>query len=139
MLCAPTACTCSTSQLLKVPRSRQFWAFFTWKRALRRSSMYVFIFHLQTWLRTRRFSDPTFRLPEPQSRKNIVFCDFPTLPRTCIFFILSFSDLLFSCLLFSSLLSLSLLTFPWVTLSGLMAPLVFLVSGEFLDLFREDK
>ena len=45
-----------------------------------------------SWLRTRRFSEPTFR-PSGASNhwKNTVFRDFPTFLRTCIFFRLTLS------------------------------------------------
>ena len=63
-----------------------------------------FISHLARWLRTRRFSEPTFR-PSGASNhwKNTVFRGFPTFSRTCIFFLLSLS-LLWSSLFCSSLL-----------------------------------
>ena len=76
--------------------------------------MQFFISHLATWLRTRRFSEPTFRPSGATNhRKNTVFRDFPTFSRTCIFFLLTlsllWSSVLFSSLLFSSLLFSSLL------------------------------
>ena len=48
-------------------------------------------YHLASWLRTRRFSEPTFR-PSGASNhwKNTVFRDFPTFSRICIFFLLIF-------------------------------------------------
>ena len=56
-----------------------------------------FIFHLASWLRTRRFSEPTFRPSgAPNHWKNTVFRDFPTFSRICIFFLLTLSLLLFS-------------------------------------------
>ena len=43
-------------------------------------------------LRTRRFSEPTFRPSgATKPRKNTMFRDFPTFSRTCIFFLLIFS------------------------------------------------
>ena len=57
----------------------------------------LFIFHLASWLRTRRFSEPTFRPSgAPNHWKNTVFRDFPTFSRICIFFLLTLSLLLFS-------------------------------------------
>ena len=55
------ATTASTSQLLKVLRS--WWALYilTWKCASRHNGVQFFISHLASWLRTRRFSEPTFR------------------------------------------------------------------------------
>ena len=59
-------------------------------------------FHLSSasWLRNRRFSEPTFR-PSGASNhwKNTVFRDFPTFSRICIFFLLTLS-LLISLLIF---------------------------------------
>ena len=52
----------------------------------------IFISHLASWLRTRRFSEPTFQPSgATKPRKNTVFRDFPTFSRTCIFFLLIFS------------------------------------------------
>ena len=66
-----------------------------------------FISHLASWLRTRRFSEPTFStLRSLKSLENTVFCDFPTFSRICIFFLLTLS-LLSSALFCSSLLSAS--------------------------------
>ena len=63
-----------------------------------------FISHLPTWLRTRRFSEPTFHPPEQQNiGKGTVFRDFSTFSCTCIFFLLTLS-LLWSSFFFSSLL-----------------------------------
>ena len=44
------------------------------------------IFHRSSWLRTRRFSEPTFRPSGgPNHWKNTVFRDFPTFWGICIF------------------------------------------------------
>ena len=61
VLRATTACTFSTSQLPKVVRDRQFLTLFTSKCASRHDGVHFFISHLASWLRTRRFSEPTFR------------------------------------------------------------------------------
>ena len=69
--------------------------------------MKFLISYLASWLRTRRFSEPTFRPSGATNHwKNTVFHDFPTFSRTWIFFLLrlSFFYLLSSSLLFSSLL-----------------------------------
>ena len=58
VLCATTACTFSTSQLPKVVRTLYI---LTWKCASRHNGVQFFISHLASWLRTRRFSEPTFR------------------------------------------------------------------------------
>ena len=60
-----------------------------------------FISHLASWLRTRRFSEPTFRPSgAPNHLNNTVFRDVPTFSRTCIFFLLIFFLLLFFLLIF---------------------------------------
>ena len=61
VLRATTACTFSTSQLPKVVRTPQFLTHFTSKCASRHNGVQFFISHLASWLRTRRFSEPTFR------------------------------------------------------------------------------
>ena len=110
----------STSR--KVLRSCGVLYILTWKRASRHNSAHFFISHLASWLRTRRFSEPTFRpsgattcfatfLPF-RARGSSFFWDFLFL----IFFLLLFlssplSPLLSSPLLFSSLLFSSLLFF----------------------------
>ena len=90
VLRATTACTFSTSQLLKVVRDRQLLTLLTWKCA---SALASLLF------------DPA----EPQiigKTQWIATCS--AFSRTCIFFLLtlsldSFSSLIFSLLLFSSL------------------------------------
>ena len=93
VLRATTACTFSTSQLPKVVRT---WCA-TWKCTSRYNGVHFFISHLASWLRTRRFSEPTFR---PSGATNhSLFRDFATFSRTWIFFLLTLS--LSSSLLFS--------------------------------------
>ena len=125
VLRATTACTFSTSQLPKVVRTWCALYILTSKCASRHNistsksgpTLRCFvhfdfemwfalqrraIFHL-SWLRTRRFSEPTFRPSGATNHwKNTVFRDFPTFSRICIFFLLTFS-LLWSSLFFSSL------------------------------------
>ena len=73
----------------------------TWKCASRHNGVQFFISHLASWLRTRRFSEPTFRPSgAPNHWKNTVFRDFPTFSRICIFFLLTLSLLLFFLLIF---------------------------------------
>ena len=73
----------------------------TWKCASRHNGVQFFISHLASWLRTRRFSEPTFRPSGATNHwKNTVFRDFPTFSRICIFFLLALSLLLFSLLIF---------------------------------------
>ena len=65
---------------------------FTWKCASRHNGVHFFISHLARWLRTRRFSEPTFRPSGATNHwKNTVFRDFPTFSRICIFFLLTLS------------------------------------------------
>ena len=131
VLRATTACTFSTSQLPKVVRqwcvlyiltwkcaSRHNGVHFfnistaksgpsvvlyilTWKCASRHNGVQFFISRLASWLRTRRFSEPTFRPSGATNHwKNTVFRDFPTFSLTCIFFLLTLSLLLFFLLIF---------------------------------------
>ena len=131
MLRATTACTFSTSQLPKVVRRQcalyiltckcasrhngvhfstsQPKVFRTWcvlyiltcKCASRHNGVQFFISHLASWLRTRRFSEPTFRPSGATNHwENTVFRDFPTFSRICIFFLLTLSLLLFFLLIF---------------------------------------
>ena len=92
VLRATTAFTFSTSQLPKVVRAWCVLYILTWKRASRHNGVQFFISHLANWLRTRRFSEPTFR-PSGASNhwKNTVFRDFATFSRTWIFFLLTLS------------------------------------------------
>ena len=76
----------------------------TSKCASRHNGVQIFISHLASWLRTRRFSEPTFRpFGATNHWKNTVFRDFPTFSRICIFFLLTLSLLIFSLLIFSLL------------------------------------
>ena len=101
VLRATTACTFSTSQLPKVVRSWGVLYILTCKCASRHNGVQFFISHLASWLRTRRFSEPTFRPSgAPNHLNNTVFRDVPTFSRTCIFFLLIFSLLLFFLLIF---------------------------------------
>ena len=86
----------------------------TWKCASRHNGVQFFISHLASWLRTRRFSEPTFRPTGATNHwKNTVFRDFPTFSRICIFFllILSLLTLLTSAFQLSILSEVSLLNF----------------------------
>ena len=114
MLRATTACTFSTSQLPKVVRTPGVLYILTWKCASRHNGVQLFISHLASWLRTRRFSEPTFRPSGATNHwKNTVFRDFPTFSRICIFFLLIFSllTLLTSAFQLSILSEVSLLNF----------------------------
>ena len=73
----------------------------TSKCASRHNGVQIFISHLASWLRTRRFSEPTFRPSGATNHwKNTVFRDFLTFSRICIFFLLTLSLLIFSLLIF---------------------------------------
>ena len=129
VLRATTACTFSTSELPKVvwtwcvlyiltwkcasrhsgvhffdiatSKSGPTMYILTWKCASRHNGVQFFITHLASWLRTRRFSEPTFRPSgAPNHWKNTVFRDFPTFSRISIFFLLTLSLLLFFLLIF---------------------------------------
>ena len=94
-------CTFSTSQLPNVVREWCVLYILTWKCASRHNGVQFFISHLASWLRTRRFSEPTFRPSgAPNHWKNTVFRDFPTFSRICIIFLLTLSLLLFFLLIF---------------------------------------
>ena len=101
VLRATTACTFSTSQLPKMVREWCVLYILTSKCASRHNGVQIFISHLASWLRTRRFSEPTFRPSGATNHwKNTVFRDFPTFSRICIFFLLTLSLLIFSLLIF---------------------------------------
>ena len=73
-----TACAFSTSQLPKVVRAWCVLCVLTWKCASRLNGVQLFISHLTTWLRTRLFSEPTFRPSGATNHwKNTVNRDFP--------------------------------------------------------------
>ena len=104
VLRATTACTFSTSQLPNVVRTWCVLCILTWKCASRHNGVHFFISHLASWLRTRRFSEPTFRPSGATNHwKNTVNRDVPTFSRICIFFLLTLSLLIFFLLIFSLL------------------------------------
>ena len=108
VLRATAACTFSTSQLPKVVRRWGVLYILTSKCASRHNGVQFFISHLASWLRTRRFSEPTFRPSgAPNHWKNTVFRDFPTFSRICIFFLLTLLSSNLSLLSASSLLCFS--------------------------------
>ena len=77
---------------LKVVRSSGVLSLFTWKCASRHNGVQFFLSHLASWLRTRRFSEPTFRPSGATNHwKNTVNRDFPIFSRIDIFFLLIFS------------------------------------------------
>ena len=102
VLRATTACIFFHMSTSKVVRSWCVLYILTCKCASRHNGVHFFISHLASWLRTRRFSEPTFRPSGATNhRKNTVLRDFPTFSRAWIFFLVRLSS--FSSLLFSSL------------------------------------
>ena len=149
VLRATTACTFSTSQLPKVVRSWGVLYILTSKCASRHNGVQFFISHLASWLRTRRFSEPTFRPSgAPNHWKNTVFRDFPTFSRICIFFLLTLSLLLFFLLIFlfspplpCSAFHLSILSEVWLlnflrTVLTVLAIVIVLICLELLRWFQ---
>ena len=101
VLRATTACTFSTSQLPKVVRTPGVLYILTWKCASRHNGVQFCIAPVASWLRTRRFSEPTFRPSGATNHwKNTVFRDFPTFSRICSVCALTLSLLIFSLLIF---------------------------------------
>ena len=87
--------------LVKVVRTRCVLYILTWKCASRHNGVQFFMSHLPICLRTRRFSEPTFRPSGTTNHwKNTVTRDFPTFSRICIFCPLTLSLLIFSLLIF---------------------------------------
>ena len=120
---ATTACAFSTSQLPKVVRTWCVLYILTCKCASRHNGVQFFISHLASWLRTRRFSEPTLRpsgasnhwKKHSVSRLSYLFAHLQLLSSD------SFSSLIFSLLLslFSLLLPcsafhLSILSEVWL-------------------------
>ena len=109
LLRATTTCTFSTSDLPKVIRTwcfDVFWAFWLGMCFVPQSRA-LFPSHLARCLRTRHFSEPTFRPSRPTNHwKNTALHNFPNSSRTCIFFLLTLSLSFFFCspLFFSSTL-----------------------------------
>ena len=102
VLRATTACTFSTSQLPKVVRDRQFLTLLTSKCASRHNGVHFFVSHLASWLRTRRFSEPTFRpTGAPNHWKTQCFATFLPFRASASSFFWSFLFWLFSPLLFN--------------------------------------
>ena len=116
---ATTPCTFSTSQLPKAVRGWGVLYILTSKCASRHNGVQFFISHLASWLRTRRFSEPTFR-PSGATNHWKTKCFAAFLPfrasASSFFWLFLFSDLLSSNL---SLLSASaLLCFSSVHIVG---------------------
>ena len=120
----------------KVLRSWGVLYILTWKCASCHNGVQLFISHLTTWLRTRRFSELTFRpfgatnhwKKHSISRLSYLLAHLDLLSSETfsflIFFLLLFSSLLFSPLLSSPLLSSPLLSSP-LLFSSLLFSLLF--------------
>ena len=112
VLLATAACNFWTSQLQKVLRDPQFFNILTSKCASRHSGVQFLISPLTTWLRTRRFNEPTVRLTRHTNHwKNTAFRDVPNIWRVWLFFLLTFALLH---LLSSDSTSSSDFTFLWL-------------------------
>ena len=86
-LFATAACHFLTSKLQKVLRHRQFLSIFTSKCAFRHSGVPFFTCLLNSYLRTRRFSEPTFRTSGTTNHwENTAIRDVPNIFRACTFF-----------------------------------------------------
>ena len=115
---ATAACIFSTGEQQKVLRTWRVLYIFTSKCGFRHSGVQFLISPLTTWLRTRRFNRPTFRLTWHTNHwKNTAFRDFSNISRRCIFFLLTFwllhllsTDLTTLLLVFSSAFQLSILS-----------------------------
>ena len=115
---ATTARAFSTSQFLKVLRSWRVLYVLTLKCASRHTGVQFFISHPARWLRTRRFTEPTFR-PSTIIGKTHWFATFLPFraPASSFFSLFLFSDLLPSSLLWlfpPLLFHLSMLSEVWL-------------------------
>ena len=97
------------------PNSSSVLSILTWKCASRHNGVQFFMSHLASWLRTRRFSEPTFRPSGATNHwKNTVNRDFPIFSRifsSSFFLIFSLLTLLTSAFQLSILSEVSLLNF----------------------------
>ena len=90
VLRATAACHFATSELQKVLRHRQFFTIFTCKCAFRHSRVPFFTCPLNSYLRTRRFSEPTFRTSGTTIHwENTAIRDVPNIFRACTFFLVT--------------------------------------------------
>ena len=130
VLLATAACNFSTSQLQKVVWDRQFFSILTSKCASHHSGVQFLISPVTTWLRTRRFNEPTFRLTRHTNHwKNTAFRDSSNIWRGCIFFLLTFAQLH---LLSSDSTSSSHFTFFWLYFISSAFHLLFNSSSHLL-------
>ena len=88
VLPATAAHSFSTSELEKWVRKCGVLRILTWKCASRHSGAPFLISLLNSYLRTRRFSERTFRTSGSRNHsKNAAVCNFPNICRMCIFFL----------------------------------------------------
>ena len=91
VLFATASCIFWTSELTKVLRTRHVLYILTSECAFRHSGVQFLLSSRTTWLRTRRFNRPTFRLTWHTNHwKNTAFRDFSNISRAWIFFRLTF-------------------------------------------------
>ena len=87
VLFATAAYNFATSELPKVLRAPHVLYIFSSKCAFRHSGVQFLISPLSSYLRTRRFNRPTFRLTRHTNHwKNTAFRDFSNISRGCSFF-----------------------------------------------------
>ena len=99
----------------KCSETVSFFNIFTSKCAFRHSGVQFLISLLSTYVRTRRFNRPTFRLTRHTNHwKNTAFRDFANIWRACIFFLLTFTLLH----LFTSELTACLICFSTLHIVG---------------------
>ena len=112
---ATAVCHFSTSQLPKVLEAEVLYTFLLDMCFAPQWRAIFFLSALSSYLRTRRFSEPTFRPSRHTNpRKNTAFHDFPNISRRCMFFLVIFAQLyllsfLLTLLLFSAFHLLTLL------------------------------
>ena len=118
VLFATAACIFLTSELTKVLRTRHVLYILTSECAFRHSGVQFLLSSRTTWLRTRRFNRPTFRLTWHTNHwKNTAFRNFSNISRACIFVLLTFwllhllsTDLTTLLLSYASVFQLSILS-----------------------------
>ena len=109
----------------------RFFSILSCERASRHSGVQFFISPLNSYLRTRRFTEPTFRPSRPTNHwKNTAFRDFPNISRLLIFFLLTFAQLY---LLSSDSTSLLCFCIFWLCYSALLFQLSILSEVRLLN------
>ena len=133
VLRATAAYNFPTSELPNVLRPWGVLYILTWKCASRHSGVPFFLSALSSYLRTRRFTEPTFRPSQhthTNPRKNTAFRDFPNISRLLIFFLLIFVQLH---LLSSDSTSLLCFFIFWLCYSALLFQLSILSEVRLLN------